>query len=101
MKEFLLHSAIMHYLTTNFYSHFKNEFAYLKQHNRIDVSHGLLNLPFYTVYAMLSSNHLQVDDEKTVLSFIFHYIQRFGEKYPQGVTLVCDLLMHTLRFSYL
>ena len=34
---------------------------------------GLLTLPAYVNYWLLSSDLLKVEDENTVLSFIFHY----------------------------
>ena len=41
---------------------------------------GLFYMPDYMVYWMLSSDYLKVEDEHTVLSFIFHFTKLQNER---------------------
>jgi hypothetical protein len=104
MKEFILHSALMHYFTSNFYSLFKKEFTLIKQVKTISSNQDkgyLLNLPFYTIFQILSSNYLKVEIEDQVLSFIYHYTKRFIDHPTESAGVITDLLASTLRFCYL
>jgi hypothetical protein len=60
-----------------------------------------MSLPFYTMYQILSSHYLKIDDEDQVLAFIYNYTNKFGMQYPDAVGYVTDLLAQTLRYSYL
>jgi hypothetical protein len=40
---------------------------------------GLLKLPLACAYSLLDSDDLKVDDENTVLSFIFHYTKKITD----------------------
>lgn len=107
LKEFILHSALMHYFTSNFYTLYKKEFSLVKQYKTasgalISTDKGsLLTLPFYTVYQILSSDNLKVDIEDYVLSFLYHYTKKFYELPPEAATLITDLLVNCLRFSFI
>ena len=77
VKEFFLHSAMMHYFITKFYQNVKKEIQIIKQYFKNPVPTGtfyqnenllspdsFFNLPFYIVFQILSSHHLQVEEEK-------------------------------------
>ena len=63
---------------------------------------GLLTLPAYVNYWLLSSDLLKVEDENTVLSFIFHYsnLQK-EEKGLQRAIEGVNMLTKCLRFNFL
>ena len=76
MREHVLHSALVNYITINFQRKFKEACA-LQETRKIQYwdkqETGLFDLPDYMLYWMLSSDNLKVQDEHTVLSFIFHF----------------------------
>lgn len=43
---------------------------------------------------------MKVDEEDAVLGFIFNYIKNFSESNPSAVIFATDMLIQTLRFSY-
>ena len=54
------------------------------------------------IYWLLSSDLLKVEDEHTVLSFIFHYTAALKEKKGlEESILAADLLTKCLRFNFL
>ena len=54
------------------------------------------------IYWLLSSDLLKVEDEHTVLSFIFHYTAALRErKGLEESILAADLLTKCLRFNFL
>lgn len=64
-------------------------------------SAGLFSQPTYVVYWILSSDLLKVEDENTVLSFIFHYTNILRERSGQvEAVLAADQLAKCLRFNY-
>ena len=57
-----------------------------------------------TLYWLLSSDLLKVEDENTVLSFIFHYTSLLKEKSKDGereAIMAADQLVKCLRFNFL
>ena len=59
-------------------------------------------MPSYMVYWMLCSDYLKVEDEHTVLSFIFHYTKLQNER--KGFTPAiasANLLTKSLRFNFI
>ena len=64
-------------------------------------SYGLFSQPTYVAYWILSSDLLKVEDENTVLSFIFHYTDILRERKGQiEAILAADQLAKSLRFNY-
>jgi hypothetical protein len=62
----------------------------------------MFHLPFETVYQLLQSHTLRVEDENTVLGFIFHFIENIGSIYTETTTtFVCNLLVQGLRYNFL
>ena len=49
------------------------------------------------------SNLLRIEDENSVLGFIFHYTQNLGEVYsdPKAVAMMTSLLVQALRYNFL
>lgn len=41
-----------------------------------------MDIPFYSMYQIMMSNYLKVEDENTVLGFIFHFTQNLQFLYP-------------------
>lgn len=93
-----MHSGIMHYYAATFQNKFKEEVVSLETHKfqipGQSIKHGLLSLPVTCVYSLLQSDDLKVDDENTVLSFVYHYCRQHGVK-------ACNMLAKTLRFNFL
>jgi hypothetical protein len=77
IKEHVMHSGIMHYYASTFQNKFKEEVVSLETHKfqipGQSIKHGLLSLPVTCVFSLLQSDDLKVDDENTVLSFVYHY----------------------------
>ena len=86
MKEFLMHSALVWYLSQNFQDYFNKDLKQLEIYKNNNCApyttsyntttskdFELLNLRFYTLYQLFSSHNLKLESENTLLSFIFHY----------------------------
>jgi hypothetical protein len=73
MSEYSLHSAVLHYITDNFQKLYKRDY------NDFNYSRGRLkhrtiySTPFATIYQIMMSNSLRVEDENSLLGFVFHY----------------------------
>ena len=65
-------------------------------------NNGLFVQPVYVLYWLLSSDVLKVEDENTVLSFIFHYtsLARGRLASQQEAILAADQLIKCLRLNY-
>lgn len=50
----------------------KNQWTYNNNNGGLR-DYDLFGLRFYTIYQLLSSNHLKVENESMALGFIFHY----------------------------
>ena len=82
--EHIIHSAMIHHFASTFQRKFKEESA-LEQTIRMcpqtfKSKPGLFSQPIHMIYWLLSSDQLKVEDENTVLSFIFHYSNLAREK---------------------
>ena len=90
MKEYILHSGVMHYLSSNFSKLYQQD-CHLK--------HNLLNMHFANFYQLLKSNSLRVDDENEVLGFVFNYVLQIeSNKVANKVT---NLLASALRYNFI
>ena len=45
----------------------------------------MLTLPFPLVYQMLKSNFVKVEDENTLLGFVFNYVEKLDEQLANQV----------------
>lgn len=101
LSEFLLHSAVMHQIADNFPRLFKQDYNTLFYEN-IRNRCSIFNMSFCTLYHLLMSNSLRVEDENTVLGYLFHYLENFGGVYPEKTTRhVANLLVQALRYNFL
>ena len=109
MKEFLMHSALTWHLSQNFQDYLAKDLKQMeiyKNNNCSPYSYtnsngltsfrdfDLLNLRFYTVYQLFSSQHLRVDSENQLLSFLFHYSNYQQLRQPSKATFsyIMDVL---------
>ena len=107
MREHIIHSALVSHLTTNFQRKFKEESGKIEtlkicQQVYPNSHKGLFHMPDYMVYWMLCSDYLKVEDEHTVLSFIFHYTKLQSERkgFEAAVTSA-NMLAKSLRFNFI
>ena len=107
MREHIMHSALVSHLATNFQRTFKEECA-REETLRVcaavhpDSHTGLFRMPDYMVYWMLCSDYLKVEDEHTVLSFIFHYTKLQNERRGfKAAVATANILSKSLRFNFI
>ena len=104
IKEYFIHSSIMHTLSHSFSKLYQQDYNDTVRNASIYGAHrrSLFTMPFYTIYHLLQSNSLKVDDENTVLGFVFHYVQKIGEHYPLKIaSAITEVLVGTLRYNFL
>jgi hypothetical protein len=82
LKDYILHSALLHYYTTNLYAIFKKEH---KDARNVNNKSSLLTLPFSNIYQILNSNLLKVEQEDDAFYFFLRYTQRYGQLNPKSV----------------
>lgn len=84
VREHVIHSAMVQYFASTFQKRFKEEQSLEKARKMcpqsIKESYGLFQEPSYVMYWLLCSDLLKVEDENTVLSFIFHYTNVLKER---------------------
>ena len=83
-KEQILHSALTQYLSNNFTKFFK---IAAKSDSSVQ---SLYSLQPSTIFQILESNNLKVEDENTVLTFIYNY--------KDGRHI--DLLINCIRYTF-
>ena len=76
IKEYYIHSSIMHTLSHDFSKLYQQDYNDTVRNASIYGAsrRSLFTMPFYMIYHLLKSNSLKVEDENTVLGFVFHYV---------------------------
>jgi len=78
MQEFTMHSGVMHFISDNFSSLYKKNYGLITSRQR---KRSLFTLNFETVSQLMQSNSLRVEDENSLLGFVFHYTQNLDGVY--------------------
>ena len=74
MSEFSLHSGVLHYMANNFQKLYKRDYQdHIYSPGGQLKTRTLFSVPFATIYQMLMSNLFRIEDENSVLGFVFHY----------------------------
>ena len=108
MKEHKLHSAIMFHLAGHFQQKLREELVAIETTKicpqQTTGQNGLLKLPLACAYSLIDSDDLKVDDENTVLSFIFHYTKQIKntsqESLPSAIK-AANRLARCIRYNFL
>lgn len=100
IKEYLIHSSIMHTLALNFSKYYQQD--YNEAIRRHTGTRTLFTVPFNSIHHLLQSNSLRVDDENSVLGFLFNYVENLTDVYPIKVAqYITEILVGTLRYNFL
>ena len=94
------------HLANNFQRKFKEECAKEETLKLCSVfpdsQTGFFHMPDYMLYWILSSDYLRVEEEHTVLQFIFHYTKFVNERKGFNSAVVsANLLTKSLRFNFI
>lgn len=108
IEEYVFHSALIHHLANNFQRLFREEVAKeeaLKVCSPLSVSNalmGLFHLSDQSLYWLLSSDIVKVEDEHHILSFVFQHTQlKLLRRGLPAAIQTANLIARCIRYNLL